>query len=139
MRPYSLKQLIQQHLSKRRASQPRYSIAALAREWGVEATHLSRYLKKESGLSLREVQNILNALSCTTLEREFILSDCLLKNLESDQETSELVKEWYEMGILSLMKSNHFQNDPSWISKRLNVEETLVRSALGKLTRSRRP
>lgn len=128
-------QILQNELSRRCRSNPRYSLRALARTLGVSPANLSLILSRKRPASMRTVERMLSRLDLGPREREVISGIPLAIELEEnlDLKIFEQVSTWIAYAILSLLKTKSFKKDERYIAKRLGVTQHEVRAALSSL------
>jgi uncharacterized protein (TIGR02147 family) len=125
MTPY--RTLIQNHLSRRLAANPRYSLRAFARDLGLSPAYLSQILSGKRGLAVRKARAVLEKVGLTPEERVLCLLEIEREHLRSDKRKAALqqkinivlqqskaitlqgdsfmrMSEWYSMAILQLLR-----------------------------------
>jgi uncharacterized protein (TIGR02147 family) len=146
--PTLFQQKLREIFEEARLKNPAYSLRAFARKTKVPSGPLSAILSGQRQVSAQFAARVLDRLDISPVERERILSSFPARRrnkpaqtvisreslrLEADQYA--LIAQWYHFGILSLIKTEGFQEDPAWIASRLGIRTTDVTTALERLQR----
>lgn len=115
---------------------PNYSMRAFAKKIGVNQSAISEILSGKRPITKKSAEKILSGLDLNPLEIAKIFQG-ELKNKQIfkslDMDTYHLIADWYYYGILSLAETDDFQSSPTWISKRLGINEKIVAKAIDRL------
>jgi uncharacterized protein (TIGR02147 family) len=151
----NLAKLLGDALEERCKRNPKYSLRAFARDLGVPAPRLSRWLKGEDGLSRTSAQQLAKRLGLSTAETEsfvvameskYARAKKIRDNAKAkllaisgqyaslDVEAFKVIADWYNLAVLSLVETNTFKPDATWISKRLGISVYEAKGALQRLT-----
>ncbi|NRA64539.1 MAG: TIGR02147 family protein [Pseudobacteriovorax sp.] len=150
---------IKQQFEKRKLKNPSYSLRAFARDLQMSASRLSELMNRNGNISVELAKKIVVRLTDdkgerqlftdlaligqqrTSLARDLAVVRCqtYLQSLSKTELTVDsflLVKEWYHLAILELIKTHDFRSDLSWISQRIGVSGPVVLKALARLERA---
>jgi uncharacterized protein (TIGR02147 family) len=132
----TLKQVLQTTYFKRREKNPSYSLRAYAKQLGLQSSAVSELLRGKRHASAKLASRILDRLGVSFEEREKILKriDPLVYSM-IDLDTYHTIADWWHFGILSLVKTKGFKNDPIYISKRLGIPKLEAEKAVVRLKR----
>lgn len=114
---------------------PNFSLRSYARWLQLNPTSLSLFMNGKRGLSTKARAKIIEKLELLPEESETLLQ-CpkTAKTFEDlDIDTLHVVSDWYYFAILSLMEIKDFDEDPKWVSARLNITELQAKTALKRL------
>lgn len=146
-------------LERKQLKNPRYSLAALARDMDLSTSYVSRVLSGKKLPSAKFLRKVQEALCLTPNElHQIYLSVCfeslptqkcqqffLEKIIASpkefnpsdflilEDESFAILTKWQMMAILQLTSLTDFKSDPTWIAKRLNTTLTDVTESLAVL------
>jgi|GEM_PF-1316737 len=155
-----MRERLKQALLEMRKQNPRTSIRSLARKLDIPAGTVNLLLLGKRSVSAKLAEKLSQALALDPMERKKV--DTLLNEkkaassrtrksesphsvnrvLEKVYRPSVLrlsgeqfadISEWYYFGILSLLKTRDFSEDPRWIGKRLGIHSSIAQAAFGKL------
>lgn len=126
---------------------PAYSLRAFARRLAISPSALSEILNGKRRVSRKLAERLADKLCLEPRKRQDLLArfkragatakgateQVAYEELDSDQFAT--ISEWYHFGILSLMETTTFQEDPTWISERLNIKVTEAAGGLDRLLR----
>jgi len=147
----AVQKLLTRKLSELQAKNPAFSLRAFARRAGLSPATASLILNGKRKISHKLALKICQALMLDPRERAEILKqfptqtktasetlrtdsvDTSFIKLTSDQ--FRVIADWYYFGILSLVKTESFKNDPKWIARRLGIKVTEARTAIERLKR----
>ncbi|MGE0631140.1 MAG: TIGR02147 family protein [Pseudobdellovibrionaceae bacterium] len=140
-----------------RLRNPQFSRRAFSRRLGVSPGAISELFNGQRQISLKLAQRLADRLALDPQERSEIFA--LFKDKKKNKEllkfpkklskTDEvdsryiqlsldqfkIIGDWYHYGLLSLMRTAGFKNDPQWLAKRLGVPVSVVEGALERLKR----
>lgn len=139
----------------RKERNPRYSLRSFARDLHLAPGTLSLLLKGKRPLTLEKAREMVEYLKLENSEK-----DAFLKKVEEEQvvrrtasiaglkrlqekynfqriqgDQLKLIKNWYHLGILNIVKLPQFKNDPQWMAKSLGVSESKINGGLTRLKR----
>lgn len=139
----------------RRKQNPQFSLRAMAKHLDLPPGRMSQLLSKKRPFTLQQGEKIADNLAYSPEQRQALLNlivqsrkqetkhlAALLKTkrvatqynpIKADQ--FHLIADWYHFALLSLIETDDFRPNVSWISKRLGVGTTEVRAALDRLER----
>jgi uncharacterized protein (TIGR02147 family) len=151
---FDLTQLLRETLENRRQRNSNYSLRALARDLGVAAPRVSRWLSNKEGFSKESALEIALRLGLSVLEaenyaiaaeskfarsskkREKARSELGKKTVDYrsiDTREFKVIERWYHFAILSLLETERPEFSNSWIAKRLGISVHEVRQAIERL------
>lgn len=140
------RELLRTELKVRVKQNSSYSLRAFAKQLGISASGLSMVMSGKCPVTLSFVEKIGAKLKLDEQEIHQCQLNLLteksniqfkMKDFELiDQERFALIKEWYHYGILNLMRTKGFQQNPSWIAKRLGITLGEVQSAVERLEKA---
>ena len=154
-----LQQRLKQRLVEMKSKNPQTSVRSFARHLKMPAGTISLVLLGKRKISSKLAEKLADALEFDPAERAAIQSSILLEKPLKEKSTPrsthrrsqelasihkpddlrlssgqfDLLKEWYYFGILSLVQTRTFKNDPAWIAKRLNLLPGTAKNALEQL------
>ena len=146
----SIQNLLQTKLTQAQAKNPRYSLRTFSQKLGIAAGPLSQILAGNRRVSRKMAVKFCDALMLDPTEKAQVLKyfqeKLLLKNTKTDSvdhdellkltaDQFKVVSEWYYYGILSLLKTTDFKNNPTWIAERLGISRSEVSVALSRMLR----
>ncbi len=139
-------------IKKAQKSNPRYSMRSFANKVGISPSALSQILAGKRKASSKLVNTICDRLKLDPEDRSQLLKnffdrDLNLPDFSADSqdpaarhtlisaEAFSVIADWYHFAVLSLLKTDDFENNPSWIARRLGIDETMASDSLAKLKR----
>jgi uncharacterized protein (TIGR02147 family) len=138
---------IQNTFYERCRANEQYSLRAYARSLNVPVSSLSEIMNKKRPLSKNLSDKIGRALNMTTEQIDAFdahengnSKKAAQDKIDADYrqiaiDTFYIISEWYHYGILQLMRTKTFKNEPKWIAKRLSIEPRQAKMAIERLTR----
>lgn len=127
----------------------RYSLRSFARQLGLSPGELSEILSGKRQLSFKSALRISKALGLTALESQHLiqlasssqtakhdltiampLKEIYQKRRVLEEQTFQLLSDWYYFAVINLMDCKGFQWNPLWISRRLGITRTQARLAM---------
>ncbi|MGE3609227.1 MAG: TIGR02147 family protein [Bacteriovoracaceae bacterium] len=157
METTNYQQYLTHEFARRLERNPRYSLRAFAKAIGMDIAALSQILNGKRLLSLKKAEHILKVLELNIEEREMFLTSLaqdhqlkkkkidskvlrILGTVKSQQKVKNLateqfamISEWYHAAILELTFVSHFESDPTWIAKKLNITKMEATLAIKRL------
>ena len=135
---------IQNVFLERCRSNEQYSLRAFAKSLKVPVSSLSEIINEKRPMSKTLQKKIGTALLMT--EEQITAFGAIDKELTPQEKLEAdyrqlaldsfyIISEWYHYGILQLIKTKKFKNDPKWISKRLKIRPIDVELAIERLKR----
>lgn len=127
-------------LTERQATNPSYSMRALARKIGLTSGHLSLLLSKKRSLTTALGDKIAERLAYSEDRRQRFLSlieasraraRSHVVSLEDTRFTS--LASWHHFAILSLARTAGFRPDDAWVAARLGIEQSVAAEGLAHL------
>lgn len=139
---------------RRKSRNRSYSLRAFARQLHVPPGPLSEILSQKRPLTAKVARRIAESLAYGPEETEEALKlvdggighsnneeskakgplpDLISRRIEAD--TFSLISDWYHYAILSLVETDDFRNDLSWIARRLCISSLEARAAMERLFR----
>jgi uncharacterized protein (TIGR02147 family) len=147
----AIQKLLQQKFEEIRIKNPAFSLRAFSRRLNVNPSTLTRVLAGERRVSRPLAERLCERLCLDPQERSEVIGGFPQKKkyhkagLAGDNKAQDylqltadqfrLVCEWYHYGILSLLKTKGFQNDPEWMAERLGISVREVSAALARMER----
>jgi uncharacterized protein (TIGR02147 family) len=146
----AIQKLLQTKLTEYQGKNPSYSLRAFSRKVGLSPASASLILNGKRSVSRKLAQKICNALLLDPQEKSEILAlfpkpnrdrslpvtDAVDPNyLQLMADHFHTISEWYYFGILSLVKTRGFKNDPKWIASRLGISVSEASQCLQRLKR----
>lgn len=129
-------QIITDTFLRSKKNNPSYSLRAYAKKLGLQVSALSEILNGKRIISNKMTKVALDRLGYAPIEIDLILNQ---KNNSTDKsellalDFFKVISDWQYFAILSIAELPDFKNDPVWISKRLNISESLARNSLKRL------
>ena len=150
--------ILKEELAVRCQINPRYSLRAFARDMELAPSRLSEVFNGKQGLSRPVATKIADKLGYSPEERDFFCDlvesvharkeknrteaiEKLKKQFNENEllvlnnDTFNLISDWYHLAILEITGIEGFRSDVSWIAKVLGVSENEVELALDRLER----
>lgn len=149
--------ILRDHFKKRIAINSRYSLRAYAKHLDLTPSHLSSILSEKQGMSEKVAERVCLRLGFNQTEKEYFITSAVALDARSKQKRLEaqnkmrhllqeqtkfekisddrfvLISDWYYYSILELIMTKDFQNEPSWIAKRLGIHEFEAQEAMKKM------
>ena len=147
----AIQHLLNETLMNLRIKNSNYSLRAFAKRLDISPSALSEILKGKRKVSKQLAEKMTNRLHLSPMEKACILDKfpekmkrsskgkptCLISKgdayLKMTGNQFAIISEGIHLAILSLVKTDDFRSDISWMSSRLNVSENAVRKALFRL------
>ena len=149
----SIQKLLNGKYEDLRSKNAAFSLRAFARRLDVSPSTLTRVLNGERRVSRPLAEQICDKLVLDPQERADVLdvfpsnkhyrkegqkqieaeNDPAYLQLTADQ--FRIIGEWYHFGILSLIKTKGFKNEPEWIAERLGISVRDASAAVERLER----
>ncbi len=149
---------LQNEYYTRKAKNPFYSLRAFAKKIGLPPGRLSEILTGKRNLTLITGRKIVKSLGydhnneqakilidlITNYQSNFRFQKRPLRNLPSTESFNqyqlttdkfELISNWYYYGILNLIHTRGFKDEPKWIANRLGISTVDVKMAMDTLKR----
>lgn len=135
---------LQTELIRRCRQNANYSQRAFAKFLGVENSWLSKVMRRQKNMSPRSINKIGERLGLSPYEINKFLKSISnarpsqsppIKFAQLNQDTFEVISEWYHFAILELMKLKSFKMDTRWISSRLGITHAEAQAAIERLVR----
>lgn len=137
----AIQKLLHETLISTQLKNPAFSVRALAKKLGMQASAVSEIIKGKRKISVKLARRIAEKLSLSPKETQSLLS---LFNVESSDakvdssveianEQFFVISEWYHFAILSLAETTRFKSEPQWIAQRLNIKVSEAQEALDRL------
>jgi uncharacterized protein (TIGR02147 family) len=140
---------------QRKERNPRYSLRSFARDLHLAPGTLSLLLNGKRPLTLEKALEVADHLRLEGEERAKFLEKVEKEQIERrtasiaglkriqekynfqriQGDQLKLIKNWYHLGILNIVKLPNFKNDPQWMAKILGVSESKIRTGLSRLKR----
>nr|BFD69071.1 hypothetical protein HAGR004_40930 [Bdellovibrio sp. HAGR004] len=137
-----------------------YSLRAFARDIQIAPSTISEILNGKKGLSPKLARSVAQSLRLPDWEVEYFCDLVTQEHAKSPRvrnEAKQRLKEkrqenklhilnqnamrsltsWIDLAVLEVTHLSEFQGSASWISKKLNVEESIVRDSVKRLVDSR--
>lgn len=152
------RQLIKIEFDKRKEKNSRFSLRAFAKLVGISPATLSEVLNGRHQLSVAKAYHVCQSLKWSKLQQGYFLAlvestlartqeardqatlkllsirkSCGLK--EINQDLFNVLGQWYHFAIVDLMHLEGWDEDPSWISKKLDISVNEAKRALQRLDR----
>ncbi len=122
--------LLHQELTKRTATNKRYSLRALAKSLDMHSATLSHVYNGRRLLSDEKIAEICQRLGVSS---DDLCSDQRYHHIDKDMFAA--ISDWYHFAILDLTFVKNFKSDPQWIADRLGLETPVVEAAVERLLR----
>lgn len=150
--------LLQKSLEEKKRKNPAYSARALARDLNVSPSFLSMVVAGKKRLSLEKAVAVSDSLGLSRRQRQLFLKTVSLEllgqeapaldvqkllfepsssedfvSIEVDQ--FQLFNQWYHIAVMDLLVCRDFSPEPTWIARRLGINEAMAASAMERLRR----
>jgi uncharacterized protein (TIGR02147 family) len=130
-------------LVRRLKENPSFSMRAFAKKLSVDASLLSKILRRKRPVSESFIESAGLALEMSPQQIQWYKqAESMVGGLNSsltfkllDQDSFEIIADWLHFAIMELMHVKGFVTDTKWIASRLGVTKTEVESALDRLKR----
>lgn len=131
---------------KRRKKNPRYSLRSFAQKTGISSGRLSEILSGKRRLTARLCERVADGLLLSPEQRE-TLAQLLAKGRRAqvasvspafkpvNADVFKAIADWEHWALLSLLRTDDFHSDISWMAQRLGISVVEVRQALQRLLR----
>ena len=140
----AVQKILNDELSRAKATNPSYSLRAFARRLGVSPTTLSLLLNGHRPASQKFARSVAKALSLDPKQTHELLSLYELKQTKVESQAEDLrlkadqfhvISDWHHFAVLSLLETNKAKADPAWLAQRLNISVLSAKAALERLER----
>jgi uncharacterized protein (TIGR02147 family) len=132
-------------LANRKRRNQNYSLRALSRDLKVNVSTLSEILNSKRQPSVRNAERICKSMGLSPNQRNILFSQMRrshkenpLPNLQQlllQEDSFQLIADWFHFGILNLaFLQNHFVQ-PEWIAKAFDISATEAEAGLDRLIR----
>lgn len=125
----SVQQILLNEFRRRVQLNSRYSLRAFAKTLGLSSGALSEILNQRRPVSAKAAAKISKALGLTTTESK------PLARTKLDEDTFQLIADWYHFAILNLLDCEGFRWNATYIAKRLAITNAQARLAMELLLR----
>lgn len=149
--------LLVEQLELRKQLNPSYSLRAFSRDLGISPSTLSSVLKRKRGISVAVAEKIATKLKLSKEQKDWFCAsvgsvhsrsfkerkrfdEIIFRSKSASQNFSEIQLEffkvisvWHHFAILELTYLKDFQNNLSWISKRLGISKNEVKEAIKRM------
>jgi uncharacterized protein (TIGR02147 family) len=134
--------LLSERLADLKVRNPRYSLRAFAGKLRVSPGALSGILSGKRKISRELAHRVARNLALGPHELDGLLAAFDAKSsppspdyarISADQ--FKVIADWWHYGILSLLNTRSFREDPSWIARRLRIPAREAEAALERLLR----
>ncbi len=143
----AISQVLREAFVESQVRNPSYSLRSFARRLAISPSALSEILNGKRRISRKLAERLAEKLCLEPRHTQDLLArfrragatardtpaPVVYEELDSDQFAT--ISEWYHFGILSLMETTTFQDDPAWISDRLNIKLPEATCAIERLLR----
>lgn len=136
-----------QEFSLRKTKNPKYSLRAFANHLNLPASRVSEYISRKRRITLKMADKIADKLNYIPEKREKFFK-AVERDLQPIQSTMparvkagklydqfHLICDWFNLAILSLIRTKTFKSNYQWISKRLAISVVEVKSTIERLSR----
>lgn len=138
---------MQDYLSQKQKSNPRYSLRAFARDLGINAGTLGQVIKGQRPLPIKNSLSVVDKLGLKLEERSMFLeslyrSKVKLDNIKIDQEDQRLmlneshnkiIAEWEHFAVLSLFDVTEFECHSEEVAERLGITKLRAQVVINNL------
>jgi len=139
-----------QFIEKRRKN-AKYSISAFARDLGLSVSFLSRLLRGERPLTVKQAVQIAALMGLDPTQTERLVHSVVSRSPKNRRLAQKLrdaapvspsyfaverfkaISQWYHFAILSLTFVEDFQSSTAWIAKRLGISKIEAQDAIDRL------
>lgn len=134
---------LETELSRRKLFNSNYSLRAFARDLNIEASMLSKILRRKVPLTSKMLERLAPFLAVSPenmiiyleqikkLEQSISLVDIPIKKLRNEE--LNLIREWYHFTIVELTSVSDFDSSPKWIGQKLGITTEEAELALERL------
>jgi uncharacterized protein (TIGR02147 family) len=150
--------LLKEEFSRRLGARRPYSMNAFAKDLGLSGPRLSEIFSGKQGLSREKAEEIASRINFSTEEKDYFCDLVEMEHARSQQQRElarqrveerlldrdyhsvqqdvfQAISDWYHFGILQLLETKHFREDPAWIAEALGIAKTEAELALERLLR----
>lgn len=138
----TLELVLEREFLKRKGRNASYSLRAYAKDLGVDYSSLSRILNGQRKPSQKFAKNVITKLSLETHEFQELLGHTEKISIVHQKDFRPLaldefmaISDWYYDAILELTQLKDFQDNPLWISEKINLDYKTADLALKRLKR----
>jgi hypothetical protein len=135
--------ILQQEYLARKERNRSYSLRAYSKQLGISKTALVEVLARKRSFSSKNALKVAERLGLSPDVTKRMLTDIRglnSPNLDSsyhtlDEDSFNVISEWYHYAILNLAKLKRHKADPHWVGQRLGITSLEARSAILRLER----
>lgn len=136
-------EILLRKLEDAKARNPRFSLRAFAKRLGMSSGSLSEVLNGKRAFTTSIKRKIADKLLLSPQETvEFFSNDLPDKmkvasdeRMTLNQDQFHLISDWWYFGLLNLLKTRGFKNNPSWMARRLGLSVNTITEAWDRLFR----
>ncbi|MGZ3701240.1 MAG: TIGR02147 family protein [Bdellovibrionota bacterium] len=131
--------LLELEFSRRKATNPRYSLRAFAKTMGLPPGRVSEFLSGKRKPTAKVSAKITERLGLSPAQARALfgrtsgMPESRYTNLDDD--VFSMIAAWYHTAFLSLIDTRDFRSDPAWIARRLGISVIEVRAMLQRMER----
>lgn len=143
-------QKMKEHLSIRQRQNPHYSLRAYARDLDIHPSTLSKIIKGERSLPLKNAQRVVEKMSLSPKERTLFMDTLLMTRVKLDtikiagddtrlildESHHSVISEWEHFAVLELFNLEGFICTPEAVALRLGLTPTRATVVLANLQTS---
>jgi uncharacterized protein (TIGR02147 family) len=139
----NFRELLQDELVRRIKANPRYSLRAYAKSLNIDSSLLSKILRQLRPISNEYIKSMGLTLKLSPKQIKWYehaesmpkknSSDLVFKLL--DQDSFEIISDWYHFAILEMMNIEGFKPELKWLATRLALSKIEVQAAIERLQR----
>lgn len=141
-----VRRFLYDRLEQGRSKNPSFSLRAFARTLRMSPATLSQMISGKRPITLSTAKKICEGLCLSPLEEQRILSALMRpdhsttsrapsSSFQLELDRFKLVSDWYHFAILSLTEIKASKPEPMWISRRLGIQQGVVKDAIDRLIR----
>lgn len=132
------RELLNLEFQKRCKKNSRYSLRAFAKSLDFEPSHLSKILSKKRKLSFDNFIKLAHKMKLNESELEKFKFGLFGNKVETaleletpeynqlEEDTFNIISDWYHYAILELTKINNFKPNVEWIARKLGISKSEV-------------
>lgn len=136
-----LKKILERKFNELKKKNPAFSLRGFAKKIDIDHTTLSRILRSERQMTALVAEKLIKQLVLNCQEAEYVRdlvqsksqnrrNKAWRKHIDIEEAKANVLREWYYGAIATLMLTEGFKLDPTWISSRLRISKETAKRAL---------
>lgn len=142
MKAPDFRSFLQNELTRRIRTNPRFSLRGFAQILQVQSGFLSKILKGQRRVTPATVRRFGHRLNLSLPEMDAFVAQCSKLTEQTEEnfrqvayDHFQVIADWYHFAMLELISLPEFQSHPRWIAKSLGISVIEAKTAIDRLLR----